>query len=88
VVNLDPANDALPYPCAVDVTELITLEDVMEEYTLGPNGGVIFCIEYLVQNLTWLMDKLETIKGGYCRWDYSQQDPPTNSPLRRSLHLV
>lgn len=28
-----------------DVRELITLEDVMEELGLGPNGGLIYCME-------------------------------------------
>lgn len=39
IVNLDPGNDLLPYECAVDVMELISLEDVMNEFELGPNGG-------------------------------------------------
>ena len=39
VVNLDPANDALPYECAVDVRDLISLEEVQEQEGLGPNGG-------------------------------------------------
>lgn len=39
IVNLDPANDALPYTPAVDISELVCLETVMEELKLGPNGG-------------------------------------------------
>jgi GPN-loop GTPase len=39
VVNLDPANDMLPYDCAVDLADLVSLEEVMERLTLGPNGG-------------------------------------------------
>ncbi len=39
IVNLDPANDALPYECAVNVFDLISLSDVMDAYELGPNGG-------------------------------------------------
>jgi len=31
--------------CA-DIRELISLEDVMEELKLGPNGGLIYCMEY------------------------------------------
>ena len=42
VVNLDPANDALPYECAVDVMDLVALEEVMRRYQLGPNGGASF----------------------------------------------
>lgn len=39
VINLDPANDALPYTAAVDVADLVHLDAVMEELHLGPNGG-------------------------------------------------
>ena len=39
VVNLDPANDAIPYECSVDIADLVSLEAVMETYNLGPNGG-------------------------------------------------
>lgn len=28
-----------------DVKELITLDDVMEELGLGPNGGLVYCME-------------------------------------------
>ena len=40
VVNLDPANDQLPYQCAINIEDLVTLENVMNELGLGPNGGV------------------------------------------------
>ena len=30
----------------LDIRELISLEDVMEELQLGPNGGLIYCMEY------------------------------------------
>ena len=40
VVNLDPANDNLPYDCAVDIGTLVSLQKIMEEFDLGPNGGM------------------------------------------------
>ena len=39
VVNLDPANDMLPYDCMVNIMDLISLEEVMSNLGLGPNGG-------------------------------------------------
>jgi hypothetical protein len=39
VVNLDPAAEDIAYTPSVDLRELISLEDVMEELQLGPNGG-------------------------------------------------
>ncbi|RMX64366.1 hypothetical protein DD238_002595 [Peronospora effusa] len=44
-----------------DIRDLISVEDVMEELGYGPNGGLIYCmewVEYLVQNLDWLQDLL------------------------------
>ncbi|KAJ1984194.1 hypothetical protein H4R33_004475 [Dimargaris cristalligena] len=58
LVNLDPANDHLPYDCAIDLTELITLEDTMDELGLGPNGGLIYCMEYLADHMDWLLGRL------------------------------
>ncbi|OCH86015.1 cytoplasmic protein [Obba rivulosa] len=61
IVNLDPANDNIPYPCAVDISSLITLEDVMQEHGLGPNGGMLYCMEYLEANYDWLEDRLKEL---------------------------
>jgi hypothetical protein len=47
MVNLDPANEQMGYPCNIDVRDLITLEDAMEEYKLGPNGSMLYCTEFL-----------------------------------------
>ncbi|RHY35245.1 hypothetical protein DYB32_000304, partial [Aphanomyces invadans] len=40
VVNMDPANEHLPYVANVDIAELVCLENVMDELHLGPNGAV------------------------------------------------
>lgn len=48
VVNLDPANDILPYDCGVDLTELVDLKKVMETKKLGPNGGNGCCAPVIV----------------------------------------
>jgi len=63
IVNLDPANDNIPYPCAVDIAALVTLQDVMAEHGLGPNGGMLYCMEYLEANYDWLEDRLKELGG-------------------------
>ncbi len=63
VVNLDPANDDLRYDCAVDVSDLVALEEVMEQLGLGPNGGLVYCMEFLAKNTRWLVDALTTNGG-------------------------
>ncbi|XP_072357080.1 GPN-loop GTPase 2 [Scyliorhinus torazame] len=69
VVNLDPANDLIPYQCCVDIAELVKLDDVMDGLGLGPNGGLIYCMEYLEANLDWLLSKLERFKDCYFLFD-------------------
>ncbi|NWW33092.1 GPN2 GTPase, partial [Panurus biarmicus] len=69
VVNLDPANEALPHPCALDIAELITLPDVMASLGLGPNGGLLYCMEYLEANADWLRDRLQGLRGHYVLFD-------------------
>lgn len=74
VVNLDPANDTIPYPCAINISELITLKDVMDEYGLGPNGGMLYCMEYLEANYDWLEGKLKELgKDAYVLFDLPGQ---------------
>jgi len=58
VVNLDPAAEHFGYDLAFDIRDLITVEDVMEELGLGPNGALIYCMEYLLENMDWLEDEL------------------------------
>jgi len=59
VANLDPAAENFGYDLAFDIRDLITVEDVMEELGLGPNGALIYCMEYLLQNMDWLEDELD-----------------------------
>ncbi|XWS25505.1 hypothetical protein CRYUN_Cryun27aG0074000 [Craigia yunnanensis] len=61
VINLDSANDSLPYECAINIEDLIKLSDVMTEHSLGPNGGLVYCMDYLEKNIDWLQSKLEPL---------------------------
>lgn len=74
IVNLDPANDNIPYPCALDISQLITLDDVMGEHELGPNGGMLYCMEYLEANFDWLEEGLKALgKDAYVIFDLPGQ---------------
>jgi len=69
VVNLDPANDKTNYPCALDIRDLVTLEDIMAEDQLGPNGGVLYAFEELEQNMEWLEEGLKELGDSYVLFD-------------------
>lgn len=64
-VNLDPAAETFNYEPDLDIRELITLEDVMEEMGLGPNGGLIYCFEFLLQNLDFLSEAIDPLSEEY-----------------------
>ncbi len=63
VVNLDPANDKTSYPCALDIRDLVTLDEIMAEEELGPNGGTLYAIEELENNFEWLEKGLSKLGG-------------------------
>ncbi|KAF2012085.1 hypothetical protein BU24DRAFT_425923 [Aaosphaeria arxii CBS 175.79] len=64
-VNLDPAAEDFAFEPDIDIKDLISLEDVMEEMSLGPNGGLIYCFEFLMENLDFLTDPLEEVTEDY-----------------------
>ena len=55
----------------VDIRELIQVDDVMEDPSLrfGPNGGLVFCMEYLANNLDWLEESLGHVEDDYILFD-------------------
>jgi len=75
IINLDPAcSPQLPYPCAVDIRSLITLQDVMDCYGLGPNGGIIYAMEYLATNIDWLRQQIAQLPtNAYLLFDFPGQ---------------
>jgi GTPase SAR1 family protein len=69
VVNLDPANDHTNYPCALDIRDLVKLEDVMRDDHLGPNGGILYALEELENNYEWLEAGLKEFGEDYVLFD-------------------
>ncbi|KAL3318933.1 GPN-loop GTPase 3 [Cichlidogyrus casuarinus] len=85
VVNLDPAAEYFDYEPDVDIRELIELDDVMmdDELKLGPNGGLVYCLEHLVQNLDWLDKEM-----GEDECDYFLFDCPGQIELYSHLPIM
>lgn len=73
IINLDPANDTLPYEAAIDVNELVKVEEVMSTQKIGPNGAFVYCMELLEANLTWLLEKIKALHGQYLIFDLPGQ---------------
>lgn len=89
VVNLDPACPEPPYKADVSLTSLITLDDVMQEFGLGPNGGMLYCLEYLEANFDWLVEELAKVKADYVVFDLpGQVELSTDHLVRLSLDFL
>uniref|UniRef100_A0A8C2TKG5 GPN-loop GTPase n=1 Tax=Coturnix japonica TaxID=93934 RepID=A0A8C2TKG5_COTJA len=41
VINLDPAVHELPFPANIDIRDTVKYKEVMKQYGLGPNGGIV-----------------------------------------------
>ncbi|EPX75314.1 ATP binding protein Fet5 [Schizosaccharomyces octosporus yFS286] len=73
LVNLDPAAENFEWEPTVDIRDLISLEDVMDELDYGPNGGLIYCFEFLMENLDWLNEELGDYDEDYLIFDMPGQ---------------
>ena len=65
VMNMDPACEQFSYNASVDVRDLITLKEVLDEQLLGPNGGLIYAFEHLLANSSWLDDEFGDYADDY-----------------------
>ncbi|KAF9360339.1 hypothetical protein BGX26_009809 [Mortierella sp. AD094] len=41
ILNLDPAVAALPFSANIDIRDTVNYKEVMKQYNLGPNGGIL-----------------------------------------------
>ncbi|KAM8953567.1 GPN-loop GTPase 1 isoform 2-T2 [Pelodytes ibericus] len=41
VINLDPAVHEIPFPANIDIRDTVNYKEVMKQYGLGPNGGIV-----------------------------------------------
>ena len=72
LINLDPAVQCPD--AAIDICALVEHADVMDEMELGPNGGLVFCMELLLENSEWLKTELEKIPNKtYLMFDFPGQ---------------
>jgi GTPase SAR1 family protein len=58
----------------------------MEELHLGPNGGLIYCMEYLLENLDWFDEMINDYENDYLIIDCPGQiELYTHFPYMRIL---
>jgi len=62
VMNLDPGVATLPYSPEIDVRDYITIESVMEEYGLGPNGALLMAADLIAGEIGRLKREVEEVE--------------------------
>jgi hypothetical protein len=61
ILNLDPGAIALPYTPDVDVRDYIRVEDLMEDYKIGPNGALLLACDMVADRIEEVTGELELI---------------------------
>ncbi len=65
IVNLDPAAENLQYGPDVDVRDYVNAREVMEKYSLGPNGSLIVSADLVAAKLSEISEEVGSLKANY-----------------------
>jgi len=64
-LNLDLGALRLPYEPDVDICDYVSLQHIMEEYEVGPNGALVAASDMIAVNLDNIKEELEEQKADY-----------------------
>ncbi|GAA5896883.1 GTPase NPA3 [Sporobolomyces salmoneus] len=73
VVNLDPAVMQLPFDCNIDIRDTVDYQQVMEQYNLGPNGGIMTALNLFTTKFDQVLSLIENRSNSV---DYVLMDTP------------
>ncbi|EHK24238.1 uncharacterized protein TRIVIDRAFT_185925 [Trichoderma virens Gv29-8] len=78
VINLDPAVLNVPFESNIDIRDSVNYEEVMKQYNLGPNGGILTSLNLFATKVDQIVNLLEK---------RSKPDPenPDRKPIDRIL---
>jgi len=59
VVNLDPACREVPFPANIDIRDTVNYKEVMKQYQLGPNGGIVTSLNLFATKFDQVLDLID-----------------------------
>ncbi|KAK5717872.1 hypothetical protein LTR15_008714 [Elasticomyces elasticus] len=59
VLNLDPAVRSVPFDTNIDIRDSVNYKEVMRQYNLGPNGGILTSLNLFATKIDQVMSLLE-----------------------------
>ncbi len=69
VVNLDPGAEMIPYEAEIDIRDHISITEIMERYSLGPNGAQVVAADLILERLDEIKESLEELQDYYVIFD-------------------
>lgn len=59
IVNLDPAVAKLPFQANIDIRDTVDYKEVMKQYRLGPNGGILTALNLFTTKFDQVLNYIE-----------------------------
>lgn len=59
IVNLDPAVVDVPFEANIDIRDTVNYEEVMKQYNLGPNGGILTALNLFTTKFDQVLNIIE-----------------------------
>jgi len=59
IVNLDPAVAKLPFTANIDIRDTVDYKEVMKQYNLGPNGGILTALNLFTTKFDQVLGYIE-----------------------------
>jgi GTPase SAR1 family protein len=79
VINLDPAVHSVPFESNIDIRDSINYKEVMKQYNLGPNGGILTSLNLFATKVDQIIALLEK------RTAPSDPSNPSGRPIEHIL---
>jgi GTPase SAR1 family protein len=77
VVNLDPAVLNVPFDSNIDIRESVNYKEVMKQYNLGPNGGILTSLNLFATKVDQVLHLLE-----------KRTSPDPENPARKPIKNI
>lgn len=77
VINLDPAVLNVPFDSNIDIRDSVNYKEVMKQYNLGPNGGILTSLNLFATKVDQILGLLE-----------KRTQPDPQNPNRRPINNI
>ena len=78
VINLDPAVRNVPFESNIDIRDSLNYKEIMREYNLGPNGGIVTSLNIFATKIDQIINILEKRTA-------SNLEPPRAKPIKNII---